>query len=284
MRPIILNFGKFRCDILSDGVWRLDGGCLFGVVPKTLWQKMSPPDRQNRVKLGLNSLLIRDETHTILVETGIGSKVDGKRRQWHDIGESALIGQLEEVGCAPEQVDMVILTHLHFDHAGGNTCFDEDDIPMPTFPNAQYVVQAMEWEDAVNPTDQTRAGYLPEDFLPVGETGQLELVDGDVELFPGLRLLRTGGHTRGHQIILLQDEGRSLCYAGDILPLAVQLKPLYLTAFDLYPVDAFDCKTRLFEQALAEEWLIIPGHDDDHPLIRLVGTEQGMRFESAQGF
>ncbi len=279
MRPMTLTFGKFRCDLLSDGPWWLDGGCLFGVVPRGLWQKLTPPDSRNRVKLGLNSLLVRDGTHTVLIETGIGPKIPKKRRSWYDIGDSMLPGQLESVGCSPEAVDTVILTHLHFDHAGGNTLMDASGTVVPAFPNARYIVQALEWEDAVNPTSQTRAGYLWEDYLPLGETGQLQLVTGDTEVIPGLRLQCTGGHTRGHQIILLESEGKTLCYTGDILPLAVQLKPLYVTAFDLYPVDTFNVKTRLLEQAVREGWLLIPGHDDDFPLIRVVPADGGYAFE-----
>ena len=279
MRPFSINFGKFRCDILSDGVWRFDGGCIFGIVPRSIWEKFTIPDACNRIKLGLNSILLRDGRNTILVETGVGSKIAPKRRAWHDIGESALLAQLAAVDCAPESIDTVILTHLHFDHTGGSTTFDARGEVVPTFPKARYIVQSAEWDDAVNPSPQTRGGYLPEDFLPLGESGQLELAHGEVEVIPGVKLLPTGGHTRGHQVVLVESEGRTLCYTGDLIPLAAQLKPLYMTAFDLYPTDTFSMKTRLVNRAVEQDWLLVLGHDEDYPLIRVVRADNGFAFE-----
>lgn len=279
MQPFTLKLGRFRCDVLSDGTWWFDGGCIFGIVPRSIWEKLSPPDSRNRIKMGLNSLLLRDGRQTILIETGVGSKITPKRRSWHDFGPSSLLHQLAAVGCPPDAVDLVILTHLHFDHTGGSTSFDRRSTVIPTFPRARYVVQSTEWDDAVNPSDQTRAGYLPEDFLPFAESGQLQLTHDDEELVPGVKLWRTGGHTRGHQVVVIEDGGRKLCYAGDLIPLAAHVRPIYMTAFDLYPIDTFAMKTRLLEQAAREDWRLLLGHDDDYPLIRVVQADNGFAFE-----
>lgn len=274
MQPVTFQFQSFRCDVVSDGVWRLDGGTLFGIVPRSLWEKIYVPDTRNRIKLGLNSLLLRDGRHTVLVETGVGPKLAEKRRARHDIGPSLLLSQLEAVGCRPRDVDVVILTHLHFDHAGCNTVLDRAGRAAPAFPRARYFIQKQEWQDAVNPTAQTGEGFIPEDFLPLEAAGQLDLVDGDVEVVPGVHVQRTGGHTAGHQSVLVRAGGRTLIYPGDILPMTAHVMPYYITAFDLYPAHTFAVKEALLARGVQEQWTVVWGHDDDHPVTGL-GRREG---------
>jgi len=279
MRSVTFQLGKFRCDLISDGTLWLDGGTMFGVVPRTIWQKVRPPDEQNRVRLGANSLLLRNGKRTILVETGIGSKPRQRRAVWHSIEAGHLLEGLAGVGCQPESVDLVILTHLHWDHCGGSTSLSPDGPVVPTFPHARTLVQRMEWEDARQPTTQTRDGYLPDDFLPLAEFDRLELVEGDVEVAPGVYLWLTGGHVRGHQTVVVRSEGKVLCYPGDIMPTAAHVRPSYVSSYDLYPVESHAVKEQLVERACREEWLLAPGHDDDHPLIRLVRRDDETGFE-----
>ena len=279
MRPMTFQFGNFRCDVLSDGPCWFDGGTMFGIVPKCIWQKLCPSDEHNRIKLGLNSLLVRDGERTVLVETGIGSKLPEKRRARYDFGVSTLSEQLVAVGCEPESVDVVILTHLHFDHCGGNTVIGPDGSVVPAFPNARYVIQRTEWDDALNPTAQTRPGYLPENFLPLSKFDRTDLVEGDVEIVPGVRVFQTGGHTLGHQAVLIEAEGRTLCYPGDVIPTTAHARLAYLTAFDLYPVQTFAVKERLAKRAVAEDWLFVLIHDDDRPLTRMVRRDGRYVFE-----
>ena len=174
---------------------------------------------------------------------------------------------------------MVVLTHLHWDHCGGSTSLGADGRVAPTFPNARTLIQRMEWEDANHPTAQTRDGYLPDDFLPLDEFDRAEQIEGDVEVSPGVHVWLTGGHVRGHQAVVVRSEGKALCYPGDIMPTAGHVKTSYVTSYDLYPVETHALKEQLVERACREDWLLVPGHDDVHPLIRLVRRDDEYGFE-----
>jgi len=268
------TLGQFGCDIVSDGEFRIDGGTIFGVVPRTLWEKRVTPDALNRIPLGLNSLVVRTPDALVLVETGIGTKMSRKAREFHDFGEGTLVPELAEIGIAPGDVDLVILTHLHFDHCGGNTR-REGDAVVPTFPNARYVIQRAEWDDATHPDGLTRAGYDGDDFAVLDETGQLYLVEGTEEVTAGIACVHTGGHSRGHQMVLVRSGGRTCCYPGDIMFTTMHLRPNWISAYDLNQEQTWRAKMQLIKDALADDWLICWGHERIPTLSTL--TKEGDR-------
>ena len=252
--------GKFRCSVVSDGVWRVDGGTIFGVVPRVLWQKLVEPDEIGRIPLGLNSLVVRTPDALVLVETGIGTKMSRKAREFHDFGSGTLVPELARVHVEPPDVDIVILTHLHFDHCGGNTVLERGAI-RPTFPNAKYVIQSSEWHDATHPDGLTRAGYDPDDFAVLEQSGQLHLVEGTEEIIRGVTCVHTGGHSRGHQMVLVESAGRVCCYPGDIMFTRWHVKPHYISAYDLNQAATYYTKLKLLEEACAHDWLMCWGHE-----------------------
>jgi glyoxylase-like metal-dependent hydrolase (beta-lactamase superfamily II) len=263
------RLGQFQLDVVSDGTFRIDGGTLFGVVPRVLWEKLSPPDEQNRIALALKSLLVRTEKAAVLVDTGLGTKLSAKARQHHNFSEGALVEELGKIGVRPGDIDVVINTHLHFDHAGGNTAFDERRKPRPTFPNATYVIQKQEWEDATHADGLTRAGYHAEDFAVLAETGQLRLIEGDEEVAPGVTCRLTGGHTRGHQMVLVRHKGLTACYPGDVMPSTAHIKPNFITAYDLHQEKTYAVKVKLIDEACEGRWVMVWGHDTKEWASRL---------------
>lgn len=262
------TLGRFDCHILSDGVFWIDGGTVFGVVPKAIWRKLTPVDDENRVPLALHSLVLRTPDALVLVETGIGSKLGEKDRLHHRFTEGTLIAELAKIGVTPADVDVVINTHLHFDHCGGDTVRQGGDL-LPTFPKAKYVVQKREWDDATHPDGLTAAGYDPADFLAIEQAGQLHLVDGTVEVVPGVICQRTGGHTSGHQMVLARSLGQTVCLPGDIMPGTMWVRPNWITAYDLNLVETYAAKVRLLDEAHAGRWLMAWGHDGREPLSRI---------------
>jgi len=256
-----MRLGGFDISLLSDGTFWLDGGAMFGVVPKAIWDKLNPADEENRIELGLNCLLIQTYDKNILIDTGLGDKFDEKFKERFKVNKAKELNiSLKEVGLTPEDIDMVINTHLHFDHAGGNTRLEMGN-PTPSFPRAKYVIQRGEWEDAINPNERTRASYLKDNLIPIQETGLLELIDGDTELLPGVRTIVTGGHTPNHQIVLLESEGKKALYLGDLVPTTSHIKTPYVMGYDLYPLDTMREKKEVLSRALDEHWLLIFEHD-----------------------
>ena len=260
-----LKVGQFEVFLLSDGRFRLDGGAMFGVVPKTLWCRHEDVDDKNRVLLDLGCLLIKTPRgKTVLVDTGLSSKFD-KDPKFHKIYDverrRALGDELKDHGLAPSDVDLVVNTHLHFDHAGGDTEYDESGRPVPAFPKARYVVQKREWEDANAPHERNAASYFDMNYAVLGERKALELIDGDAELEPGLKAVRTGGHCAGHQGVLIESEGQAAFYLGDTVPTRAHVPLPYVMAYDLYPLDTLDFKRRLYEKALKGDWLLLFDHD-----------------------
>ena len=256
-----MKFGDFAIFLLSDGTFWLDGGAMFGVVPKAIWNRLNPADEANRIELGLSCLLIQAASRNVLVDTGIGDKYDEKFKERFNVQRSpGLIGALKGMGLTPEDIDLVINTHLHFDHAGGNTRLVEGK-PVPTFPRARYVIQRGEWEEAINPNERTRASYLEENLAPIQEAGLLELIEGDRELLPGVRTIVTGGHTRDHQMVLLESQGKRALYLGDLIPTTSHIRTPYVMGYDLYPLDTMREKKKVLNEALDGHWLLIFEHD-----------------------
>jgi glyoxylase-like metal-dependent hydrolase (beta-lactamase superfamily II) len=264
-----IPFGKFELAIISDGGFWIDGGAVFGTVPKTIWSQLVKPDELNRVELALNCLLIKTPDKNILVDTGVGEKLSDKVRQIYNIQKPTdLIRSLKGAGLEPDQIDYVINTHLHFDHCGGNTRSLEDNY-RPTFPNAQYLVQKKEWDDALHPDDRSRSSYLKENYLPLETAGRLVLIDGDHDVTPGVKIILTPGHTQAHQSVIIQSDGRTALYLGDVVCISQQIKVPYVTSFDLYPVDLMKTRKNLLKRAREERWLLIFDHDPRIPFAFL---------------
>jgi glyoxylase-like metal-dependent hydrolase (beta-lactamase superfamily II) len=270
-----MRLGSVELKLVSDGVIRMDGGSMFGVVPKTIWGRMRPADRQNRVELGLNCLLIRTAGKNVLVDTGVGTKHSPRVRDIFQMKAGKLVANLAQEGLAPQDIDLVVLTHLHFDHAGGCTRYNRQGNPEPVFPRATYLAQQRDWTEATHTNERMRAAYLPQDFLPLEEARQLELLDGDAELLPGLWVRRTGGHTNGHQKVYIESQGEKAACLGDVLPLPQHLPPHYVTAFDVCPLDTVEAKRRWLGQAEQENWLLIFGHGTDQKAGYLTRNDEG---------
>jgi glyoxylase-like metal-dependent hydrolase (beta-lactamase superfamily II) len=257
-----LNLGDFELDVFSDGTYPLDGGAFFGVVPKVMWSRKVTADAQNFVQAGLNSLLIRTGERNVLIETGIGNKLSDKMMKIY--GQPArLLDNLAAGGVAPEDIDIVINTHLHFDHCGWNTVRQGDQV-VPTFPRAKYYVQRGEWEHA-RQGERDAISYISENYDPLIESGQMELLEGDREIVPGISVRVFPGHTRYMQAVVVASGGLTACYISDLIPTSAHIDLNWVMAFDLYPLETITSRTRYYERALPERWLTVFTHDDAVP-------------------
>jgi len=267
-----MKIGDYEILMADDGTFKLDGGAMFGVVPKTIWQKFFKPDDQNRIELSTNTLIIRYKKFTALVDLGMGDKFDGKQLAIYDIKrEKNLIQNLEGMGIHRDEVTHVIITHGHLDHTGWATMRVKNSI-IPTFPNAKYYFQEDTYEEIKFPNEKTRPNYNYLNFENLDD--QLEIIRGDEEIFPGLELMKTGGHTKGHQVPILRAGNRTVIYFGDLLPTASHIKPAYIMAYDLYPMDTFYKKKELLEKANEEQWIITLEHEPVKKVVKLLDVEK----------
>ncbi|MDP9338719.1 MAG: MBL fold metallo-hydrolase [Acidobacteriota bacterium] len=274
-----MHFGDIEVLPIHGGNFYLDGGAMFGVVPKTLWEKKAPADERNRVRLAANSLLLRANRRNILVETGNGTKWDPKLRNIYGIQDGdPLRDSLERAGVTLEKIDMVINTHLHFDHAGGNT-HPLNDRDVPTFPNAQYVVQRGELEHAMNPTERDRASYFADRIVPVTEAGQWQLVDGDARIVPGVSVVRIPGHNADIQAVKISGGYRTLLFVADMLPTRHHLPLAWMPGYDLYPLQTLETKRARIAEIVNEGWIVGFGHDPDYPAATLHQRNGKIEFE-----
>lgn len=265
-----MNLGNWQLDSINAGRFMLDGGAMFGVVPKPLWDKLQPADEQNRIRMATNCLLLRDGRHTVLIDTGTGTKHDDRTRTQIAVEPGdCLVDSLAAVGVSVGDIDTVILTHLHFDHAGGATHRDASGVVVPTFPRARYVVQRGEYELAASGAPELRGVYPKEHFEPLMQAGQLELLPGAGEILPGIGSLITPGHTRFHQSIVIQSSGQTACYVADLCPMAAHVRSHWCMAYDTEVLETRRQKSRLLGQAADEEWLILWDHDPDMVACRL---------------
>jgi glyoxylase-like metal-dependent hydrolase (beta-lactamase superfamily II) len=256
-----MRLGDFELTPLLDGYFRLDGGAMFGVVPKMLWEKRAPADDRNRITMGMRPLLVRGE-RLMLIDAGAGDKMDAKSADIYgfDRAENLQV-TLARAGVAPDEIDLVLASHLHFDHAGGFTVRDADGAIRPTFPNARYIVSRGEWDDATHPHERNRASYFAENYVPLREAGVVDFTEADVEIADGIRVRRTGGHTRFHQIVTIKSEGRTAVFAADLIPTVAHVDVPWIMAYDLYPMETLEFKRRFVHEAIEGEYLIFFEHD-----------------------
>jgi glyoxylase-like metal-dependent hydrolase (beta-lactamase superfamily II) len=257
------HLGDFELSVFSDGTYPLDGGAFFGVVPKVMWSRKVQADAQNFIHAGLNSLLIRTGKHTVLVETGIGSKLSDKMIKIY--GQPAkLIENLAAAGVSPEEVDIVINTHLHFDHCGWNTVRKDDEV-VATFPRAKYYAPRREWEHGQRQYERDAVSYISDNYNPLIESGQMELIEGDRKIVPGVRVEEFPGHTAHMQAVIVESAGKTACYISDLIPTSAHLDLTWVMAFDLFPLDTIASRERYYGRALPERWLTVFTHDDRMP-------------------
>jgi glyoxylase-like metal-dependent hydrolase (beta-lactamase superfamily II) len=275
----MLALGDARLTMVNGGNFRLDGGAMHGVVPKALWSKLVSCDDQNRCEYTTRCLVIEVAGRRLLVETGNGDKFPAKLKDIYGIDHDRSIGDaLHEVGLEPDGIDTVVMTHLHFDHSGGTTRRTAAGQLEPVFKRAKHVVQRLEWEDATHPHERNRASYLQDNLGPVGEAGLLQVVDGETEIAPGVRVIPTPGHTRGHQSVLIgspEPGAPKALFLGDVVPTAVHTRLPWVMAYDLDPARTLETKRALFRRAVEEDWLLLWGHDRDHMGGRLGVDKDG---------
>jgi glyoxylase-like metal-dependent hydrolase (beta-lactamase superfamily II) len=273
-----LTVGEFEIIRLVDGTFLVDGGAMFGVVPRTLWEKRAAPDRGNRIALALNCYVIKGVGSTILVETGVGPDVERRYADFYSFRrEPGLLRLLEVLGVRADDVDVVVNSHLHFDHCGGNTLRAGDKEWAPAFPRARYVVQRGEWEQALHPVERDRPSYIPGRLKTLEKSGALDLVEGNAVIRAGIEAVLVPGHTAFHQGLKVTSGGRTFFYFGDTVPTAAHIDLSSIMSYDLFPVETFNNKKRLYEQAVAEGWSIAFSHDLRHAFgtIRREGRRYG---------
>jgi len=257
------TIGDFELTIFSDGKYLLDGGAFFGVVPKVMWAKKVNVDDKNRVLTGLNSLLVRTGDRNILIETGIGNKLSERMIRFY--GQPAeLLDNMSAGGVSPDDIDIVINTHLHFDHCGWNTIRTNDRI-VPTFPKAKYYVQEGEWQHACRQFERDRISYITDNYDPLINTGQMELLRGDREIVPGISVRVFRGHTAHMQAVIIAGGGRKACYISDLIPTRAHIDLTWGMSFDLFPIDTIESKKKYYAESIPEKWLTVFTHDPELP-------------------
>ncbi len=246
--------------VISDGVFKVDGGAIFGRIPKMMWENMVTTDRKNRVTMGLNCMLFQCNGSNILIDTGVGPKDNIRDKEIYGLIPSRLLRGLKVIGIGPRDIDAVVLSHLHFSHAGGATRMDRVGDMVPSFPNATYYVQRASWEDAQDPSVLHADVFRVDDFEPIAERGRMELLDGDTELFPGLNLIVTDGHSPGHQIAVFSHGGERIVYLGDLVPTPHHLGLTVISSFDYEPETSLDQKQDILSEAERQGWLLVFPH------------------------
>jgi methylmalonyl-CoA epimerase len=261
--PKTIGLGDIDIVTVSDGFFYLDGGAMFGVVPKTFWEKKAPPDERNRIRMAMRCVLLRG-ARTMLIDAGAGDKMSAKQADIYRFERNYnLQHSLPAAGVSPEAIDIVLATHLHFDHAGGFTERAPDGSVRPRFPRAQYVIRRGEFDDAMHPNERTKGSYFFENYKPLADHHVLQLVDEDATIMPGVRVRRTGGHTMHHQMVIIESAGKTAVFAADLLPTAAHLPEVWIMGYDLFPLDTLNFKRAFLREAIEREYLIIFEHDPD---------------------
>lgn len=259
--PVRHRLGSLELITLSDGFFALDGGAMFGTVPKALWDTRLPADDRNRIPMGMRPLVVRGE-QTMIIDAGCGDKMDAKSADIYGLDRAYHLDHaLAEAGLTAEEIDIAVASHLHFDHVGGFTARAPDGRLVPRFPRARYIAHVQEWEDATHPHARNRASYLAENFVPLQEAGVLTLVGDDTELMPGVRYRRSGGHTAHHQVVMIESSGQTAVFAADMFPTSVHVPDPWVMGYDLYPMDTLRFKTAFSREAIDREYLVFFEHD-----------------------
>jgi glyoxylase-like metal-dependent hydrolase (beta-lactamase superfamily II) len=268
-----LTLGDFELTAVSDGTYRLDGGAFFGVVPKVMWEKKVKADAENYVPVGLNSVVVRTGQHTVLVETGIGNKLP--ERLIKIFGQPAkLLDNLNSVGISPEDIDVVINSHLHFDHCGWNTMIKDGRI-VPTFPKAKYYAPEGEWQHGRLQLERDAISYMSENYDPLIKTGRMELLQGDQQIVPGISVRVFPGHTLHMQAVIIQSGSQTACYISDLIPTSAHIDLTWVMAFDLLPLRTIESRKRYYAQSIPEKWLTMFTHDPNMPWAYVEKDERG---------
>ena len=284
MQPTVQTrqVGRFRVHAIIAGGQKLDGGAMFGVVPKTLWERRIPADERNRIPLALRCLVVEHDIGPIVIDTGTGNKESAK---FHDIygvenkgehGRTWLEDGLASLGISPGDVPLVINTHLHFDHAGGNTFRDTDGQIRLTFPNARYVVQRGEYEYATHTNERTSGSYFAHNFAPVLEADRFDFVEGDRDIVDGISVLHTPGHTPHHQSVLIESSGEAAFFVADLIPTSAHVPLPWIMGYDVEPLVTLETKRRVLRRAMDENWLVVFEHDPNVPWGRVVSNMAGL--------
>jgi len=274
-----ITLGDFELSICSDGTYPLDGGAFFGVVPKIMWSKKVAADDRNYCTAGLNSLLIRTGRETVLVETGMGNKLSERMRKFYS-QPAQLLDNLAARGVVPEDIDIVINSHLHFDHCGWNTVRDKNGKIVPTFPRAKYYAPRGEWQYARHPSERDSISFISENYDPLVESGQMTLLDGEEEIVPGISVLTLPGHTSHMMGIIVQSPSSApkpatACYVSDLIPTTAHIDLTWGMSFDLYPLQTIESKKEYYARAIPEKWITVFTHDPKIPWARVEQDQAG---------
>jgi methylmalonyl-CoA epimerase len=256
-----ISFGPLALTSLHDGLFGLDGGAMFGVVPRTLWAPQSPPDDRNRIRLATRPLLVEADWGRLLIDCGIGDKMDAKQRDIYAVNrDHALDEALASVGLAADGIDLMLATHLHFDHVGGATVRRDGRLE-PRFGRARYLIRAGEWQDATHPHERNRASYVADDFVPLAAAGVVDFFDEDQTVRPGIRVVRTGGHCPQHQIVFVEAAGKTAVFTADLIPTTAHVRDAWIMGYDLFPMETLAFKKQFIREAIDREYLIFFEHD-----------------------
>lgn len=270
-----MRIGKYQLYTINSGLFGLDGGAMFGIIPKPLWEKTNSADEANRVALATRNLLLVSDSNKILIDTGMGNKWDEKSRAIYRVDNNLSIeNALKQKGFTPEEITDVILTHLHFDHTGGSTKYENEKL-IPTFPNANYYVQKQNFDWAINPSERDRGSYLKENFEPLATEGVLNLLTSN-QFDENISFEIINGHTFGQQMIKISDGSTTLLYCADLLPFVAHIRLPYIMAYDLQPLVTLAEKKKYLQQALEENWILFLEHDPEHAVVTLKQSEKGI--------
>jgi len=278
-----MDLGNLQIYSIVENSFKVDGGAMFGVVPKILWQKYISADKDNFITLDINLLLVKSKDKNILIDTGIGDALTKRQKEMFGIEKpSNLDGSLRDMSLSPEDIDIVILSHLHADHSGGVIKLDKDGKKVPHFPNAKHYAQKREWEDAINPDERTSATYLTENPMLLKENNLVELVDGEKEIIKGMKISSSHGHTPGHQIVFIDGGKEKIIYAADIIPTTAHLRAAYVAGVDLYPRETMQAKKEIIKKCISESWMLALDHDVNTKLCRLRQEDGRVVFEKVE--
>lgn len=276
-----MNIGKYKLTLLETGTFGLDGGAMFGIIPKPLWQKTNPADEKNRITLGARCLLLESGSKKILVETGMGEAWEEKFMSIYkvDFSEHTLLKSLDNRGVQPNEITDVILTHLHFDHTGGSTKTENGKM-IPAFPNAKYHVQKEQFDWALNPSDRDKGSFIPHTYLPLQESGVLNLIEGDIFFDDEIQFLTVNGHTIAQQMLKLSDSSNTFLFCGDLIPTMYHIPIPYVMGYDIQPLKTVEEKQKYLQLAVDEGWKLIFGHDHINSSATVKKTEKGFMYEN----